>query len=423
VPHAARGSLFFGLPQLEGPMPRPVRFRPSSFLWGASLLFLGACSEPPPGEEPQSWATESPLLHDAFVWQRRWTPAVAEAVAQPAEPLDGLIVLMGEIEWRGGPHLARSGADLELLNASEAPVGWALRVGVPPMGWGPQVADATVQAVTTLRAEAEQAGASPSELHLDIDVPTSRLDDYASWLPRVRAAWPEIPLTITGLPTWLSSEHLPAVLSVVDGWVLQVHWLDRSRSRLLDRERTEEAVAGAAALGEPFRVALPTYRSSGVRCEPSLLVQLLEAWSRQPPAHMSGVAWFRLPVDGERDALTPAAFEAVVSGRVPSRTAEVQVVEATEEAAPGTLDIFVIATGEDDVVDPCVELAWEGHSPIAIDGVRGTPESEAGRAWFKVEGLLRPGDEPRIAGWIRLAPGEVVHEAHVVDARSCRYGW
>ncbi len=419
----------------------PVRINPIGVLCGAASLVLCSCADAPfgwmlddPGAEqpdassalggqPEIAVAEGPFRHDAFAWQRRWTPAVLEAVAQPSAEIDGLLVLMGEVEWPAGPQLVRTEADLTLLAALERPVGIALRVGVPPAGWGPQVAEATLAAVEDLRAEAEASGLQPSELHLDIDVPTSRLDSYASWLPRVRAAWPGVPLTITGLPTWLESDSLPAVLGTVDGWVLQVHWLDRWWGRLLDSDQARAAVWSAGALGTPFRVALPTYRSRGVRGEPSALVDLLQGWSLRRPANMTGVVWFRLPVDGERDTLPRAAFEAVLGGRVPTATAEVTVAEATEEAAPGTLDVFVTATGEDEVMNPCVEVAWDGHSPVALDAVRGTPESEAGRAWFEVQGLVRPGDEPRPAGWIRLAPGEVVREATVVDDRSCGYGW
>jgi hypothetical protein len=375
------------------------------------------------GDQAEVAVANGPFRHDAFAWQRRWTPAVREAVAHPSAELDGLLVLLGEVEWADGPRLVRTEADLTLLAAGERPVGVALRVGMPPDGWGPMVAEATVDAVEDLRVAAAAAGFLPSELHLDIDVPTSRLDSYASWLSRIRAAWPGVPLTITGLPTWLESDSLPTVLDNVDGWVLQVHWLDTYRSRLLVSDRARDAVWQAGALGPPFRVALPTYRSSGRRCEPSVLVDLLEGWNQRRPANMTGVVWFRLPVDGERDTLPRAAFEAVLAGRVPTAVAEVTVVEATEEAAPGTLDVFVTATGEDEVMNPCVELAWDGHSPVALDAVRGEPSSDSGRAWFEVQGLVRPGDEPRPAGWIRLTPGEVVREAIVVDGHSCGHGW
>jgi hypothetical protein len=417
----------------------PPRISPFEFLRGATLLVLCACADAPHPEAideagaqrrplsstvnaaPTVAEAEGPLRHDTFVWQRRWTPAVRDAITQPSAELDGMLVLMGEVEWPDGPRFVRTEADLTVLAASDDPTGLALRVGMPPTGWGPQVADAAVKAVRELRITAELEGFRPSELHLDIDVPTSRLDSYAAWLPRVRDAWPGVPLTITGLPTWLDSDALPAVLATVDGWVLQVHWLDSYWDRLLDPDRAQSALWKAGTLKTPFRVALPTYRSNGVRCEPSVLVDLLDDWSKQRPANMVGVAWFRLPVAGERDTLTPAAFNAVLAGRVPTSMVEVGVAEATDQAAPGTLDVFVTATGEDEVMNPCVELTWDGHSPLAIDAVRGEPDSGSGWARFEVQGLVRPGDAPRPAGWIRLAPGEEVRDALFVGDGGCGY--
>ena len=304
----------------------PPRIRPIEPQWGAALLIACACVDPPSpwefdktdAQHPEAWfpedpqstvaLAEGPSRHDAFAWQRHWTPAVREAVAQPSAELDGLIVLMGEVEWPDGPQLVRTEADLTLLAASDRPVGAALRVGMPPSGWGPTVAEATVEAVEDLRAASETSGFQPSELHLDIDVPTSRLDSYASWLPRVRAAWPSVPLTITGLPTWLESGSLPAVLDTVDGWVLQVGvgaWLrltsgPRSKMLVCQKARGGQEMAArkqskvAQKYKTKYRVQNWAAYEKSLRCRGDLTVWFdegaIEAWNA-PPSGRPGGQW------------------------------------------------------------------------------------------------------------------------------------
>ena len=357
------------------------------------------------------------LVQDAFLWQRAWTPAVRAAVADPGS-VRRVLVLVEEVEWSadGAPLPRPSEADLAALRGR--PVGVAVRVGLPASGWGPVVMDAARDAVARARVRAVASGVEVAEIHLDIDVPTARLGAYAAALPAVRAAWPGVPLTITGLPDWLRSADLSGVLATVDGWVLQVHWLRRAGERLtlMDDTETDAAVMAASALGVPFRVALPTYAQGGVRADPVALAARVAAWRAAPPPHMQGIAWFRLPVDGVRDTWPAAAFAAVREGRAPRADARAEALPSPD--APGTWDVRVVATGEDAWEAPCVRATWAGGRPVAADALRASVRHEAGVARWSVSDAVWPG-EARWVGWIRLGPGERIDAVDVVAAGEC----
>jgi hypothetical protein len=384
---------------------------------GASTAGVAGVAAPPP---PSS----VPFHHGAFVWQRRWGAPVRQALREADTDLERIVVLGEEVEWSAGPVPSprSTEADMRFLAELARPIGLAVRVGLPDEGWSPAVADAAVAAVGRVRARAEAGGLTPAELHLDIDVPTSRLADYATWLPRVRAAWPGVPLTITGLPTWLPEPALSDVLAEVDGWVLQVHWLHTETWTLMRETETDAAIAAASAIGRPFRVAFPTYTSYGVREEPANLARIVAKLRAAPPAALEGVIWFRLPVPGDTGTWTDAAFDAVRAGRAPARSARAWVAPSDDEAAAGTLDVRIEADGEDEVETPCVRLLWGGGPPIAADAVGASVSAARGDARWSVLGALRPGDGPRTLGWIRLAPGERVDAVDVVDRWDCLAG-
>jgi hypothetical protein len=361
-------------------------------------------------------------VHDAFLWQRRWTPAVHDALAVPPRGVRRVIVLAEEVEWepRLRPLSRPSEAPLQTLAPDCARLGLAVRVGLPFEGWGPAVDDALLAAIARVRTRATAAGCVPAELHVDLDVPTARLGDYAELLLRARAAWPGVPLTITGLPTWLPSPELPDVLAAVDGWVLQLHWLQEREGRLalVDEASFSPAVAAAAALRTPFRVALPTYEQSGVRADPAGMAAWVGRWGEQRPTPMEGLVWFRLPVRDDLGAWPGSALEAVVAGRAPTRRGQAEARPA--EDAPGTWDIALRASGEDDFAG-CVVVRWSGGArPRAADALRGAKMSAVeGAAVWSPSQALRPGAGAREIGWIRLGPGEGIDGMEELDGGDC----
>jgi len=59
--------------------------------WLAAVL-LAACGEKP---------APTPLAHDAYVWQRRWQPALSAALRDSADLVGSWRILAGEIDRQG----------------------------------------------------------------------------------------------------------------------------------------------------------------------------------------------------------------------------------------------------------------------------------------------------------------------------------
>ncbi len=364
------------------PRPLPVVVAAVAVAAVTTAGWVSACATtgpaPPPGLSPTR-ALSPALAHDAYVWQRAWTPAVRRAVLAHGPAFRRLVVLAAEVAWprQGEPRVARAQVDYATLRRAVARAGGRLRVGLA-LRVGPwtaarqphaQAGRALAALAARALARARAAGVEPAELHVDYDAPTAGLAAYAAWLRQLRPRLGGVPLTITALPAWLDSPDLPALLATTDGWVLQVHSLVRPRGPddlppLTDPARARQWVARAARLSAaqaratgrplPLRVALPTYgyevgfrpdgallglraeaplflrglpgqrwppgtRVRALRADAPALSHLVRAWSRERAAGhlaaLAGVAWYRLPVATDRLTWRWITLRAVLAGR------------------------------------------------------------------------------------------------------------
>lgn len=407
-------------------------------LWPA-LVILTACGAVP----------FSPLENQAYVWQRAWTPAVASAVATVAPRLAGFTVLAAEVTFAGG--VARTVAvdyDAVALRGSGRPVGLALRIGPysGPFTGDDEVARGLRRLAASLVVRSRGAGIEPAELQLDFDCAVDDLDGYRLWVESVRAAIAPVPLTFTALPAWLGRDAMTRLAHSADGFVLQVHSVSPPRRGgdlvLCDPGAARRAVDRAAALGVPFRVALPTYgylaafdrsgRLLGltaegevpawpegtvlceVRSDPAAMASLLDTWSRHRPANLTGVLWFRLPCDGDRRAWRWPTLDAVLAGRVPRPAVRAEV----RRRDGGLLEVELVNAGDADAPMPsCVGARSAGGRIVAADGLRGFTMVPHGDALVELRPRpgrwLAAGDRVTIA-WLRVVGGtEVVAD---VDA-------
>jgi hypothetical protein len=115
------------------------------------------------------------------------------------------------------------------------------------------------------RGRASRDGARVAGLQLDLDVPTRQLSRYARVLKFVREQLPkDARLSITGLPTWMDSAELPAVLGAVDFWIPQFYGaaiperLDRLQP-ISSPRGVVRSVGRARELGRPFYAGLAAY--------------------------------------------------------------------------------------------------------------------------------------------------------------------
>ncbi|HYG64087.1 MAG TPA: DUF3142 domain-containing protein [Thermoanaerobaculia bacterium] len=397
-----------------------------------------ACTAPP---------ISGPLPHEAYLWQRQWTPAVREAVGE--SNLAGLVVLAAEVDLsRLPPRVSRAGYDAAALRGTGRPVGLAIRIGSFSRGGGrfraePGQIGFLAGLAREVVSEARERGIAPAELQLDYDCPESRLDEYPALVRAVREAVAPVPVVLTALPTWLRHERaLRDLLDAADGWVLQVHSFEPPAGPdapivLCDPVAARRWVEEAARLGRPFRVALPTYgyvaafdargkllglsaegpalswpagvRLRTARSDPAAMAGLVREWTRERPRELAGILWYRLPSAGDRLNWARPTFQAVLAGRTPRSGLRAE----RRAPEPGLVEIELRNDGEADAPwPPSLRIRWSAGELLAADGLAGYRMRRHGPLEIDLErgpsgDPLRPG-ERRTVAWLRFAsPTEV----------------
>jgi hypothetical protein len=267
---------------------------------------------------------------------------------------------------------------------------------------------------------------APSGIEIDYDCATSRLDSYARFLARVRAL-PGVPrrLSITALPTWLSSPALGSVLAEADEAVLQVHAVRAPQEGLFDPVLARGWIdAFAAHTDKPFRVALPDYgarvvetddgrilavesemprlaggdRTLELMAEPSEVARLLADLETEPPAHFAGVVWFRLPTDDDALTWSLSTWRAVAEGRdLQTRIAAITRPGETS----GMRDIVLVNGGAIDAMLP--RAVGLPRDCTLADGVNGYALDASGDEFFlrRLQTALLRGHREQTIGWAR----------------------
>jgi hypothetical protein len=370
-----------------------------------------------------------PLPQGVYVWQRAVTPEVRAAIEEVAGRFAPIVALAAEVSFREGRmEVART--DLPPLPPGS---GFALRVGPCP---GALPAGPLRDLAVSLPRGAE--------LQIDYDCPESRLFEFARFVASLGEGLSGTPLVVTALPAWLDAAGFDDLIDAADGYVLQVHSLERPRSpdrvpSLCDVERAAGWVERAARRGRPFRVALPSYgydaafdaagalrwiaaegpereppeggRVVRIAAEPAPLAGLVRRLRESRPRELRGILWYRLPVPGDRRNWRLPTLLRVAAGEAPAPALSVEVVR-TEGALA---DFAVVNRGEGEHSGPIeVVVAFRNGDRVDLDALAGFrwTEPRKGEIRFRVEGArLAPGDR-RAVGWIRF------HGAVEIDARS-----
>ena len=120
--------------------------------------------------EPPVPRTRGPMPQQAYVWQRVWTEPVRESVSAHGGAFSGLVALGAEVSWdKGRPVVAR-------VPAASTP-GLALRIG-------PHANPGGVE--TAFLAELAASLDARSELQIDFDCASSKLDGYRTWVRAIK---------------------------------------------------------------------------------------------------------------------------------------------------------------------------------------------------------------------------------------------
>ena len=368
------------------------------------------------------------LPHQAYVWQRLWTPALRQAVAQSAELVEGWRVLAAQSDGRG--RLVPVAVDWAALAASGRPVTAVVRIEGQLARLDSDALRADIAALLAGLAEKRVALAG---LEIDHDCATGRLAAYADFLERLRPSTPGLALSITALPAWLSSPLLDRALAAADGAVLQVHAVEAPQRGLFDPARAEEWVrAFGRRTKKPFRVALPAY---GVRvgygetgslasvegerpllagggdreeliASPADAARFIAAVERDPPPRLAGFVWFRLPTDEDRRAWSLSTLRAVVRGRELTPTLS---VEWRRDSGAGAADVVLANRG---AVDAPLPERLGVPAGCHVEGLNGYEywSSRSGPVLRRQEPRILKAGAQAIVGWMRCGANEDKHD-------------
>ena len=364
---------------------------------------------------------DTPALdQQLYIWQRQWTPAHEAALTDSRTDFSTLRVLALQAFPQAGWSRAR--IDPLLLKRDGRPLIAVIRLDGQLKSLNQDEVAVQIQQVIV---DWQAQGLNLAGVEIDHDAGISRLPDYREFLTQLRSELPaSLPLSITALPAWLDSPELPALLSTVDSSVLQVHAVSDPRRGLFDPEQARQwAKAWSRISAKPFYLALPAYGvallsstsgapivESEVRLErdgerrelladPQQLSELAIHLRNDPPAHLAGLIWFRLPLANDRRAWSLTTLRAVSRGD--ALDSQLSLILSADESL---YDISIKNNGN-------LDNAWPERVTLAVQGCEGA-DALAGYALQQSPDLLtfirlRDGriaaGGQRAIGWARCA--------------------
>ncbi|MNQ28540.1 hypothetical protein D3C85_418340 [compost metagenome] len=384
----------------------------ATFLRRCALVFtavlLGGCQQ----------QDAPPLDQQLYIWQRQWTTAHEDALTQSRPDFSTLRVLAlqayPQTGWR------RAQINPALLKDDGRPLIAVIRLDGQLKHLDQAEAMAQVQRVV---AQWQAQGLTLAGVEIDHDAGTARLSAYREFLVGLRNVLPvSLKLSITALPAWLDSPELAPLLAAVDSSVLQVHAVSRPERGLFDPVQARKwAERWSRITTKPFYLALPAYgiallpddggapliesevpiervgQRRELLADPRQLSTLASQLRAEPPSHLAGLIWFRLPLKGDRRAWSLSTLGAVARGdRLQSE------LTLNLSSHDGLYDIVVSNTGNLDaalperVTLPATQCdgfdALNGYTVQLTSGVLGFTRLKDGRL---------PAGAERTLGWAR----------------------
>jgi Protein of unknown function (DUF3142) len=400
-----------------------------------SFIFALAASE----LFPSAAGAAMPLSQEVYVWQRVWTPPLREAVVDHGGTFSNVVALAAEVSWNHGkPEVVRVPIDYGALTLIGRPVGLALRIGpfAGPFATNDAVAQMLGSLASSIVLEAKTNQVNVSELQLDFDCAESKLAGYQLWVEAFRKKLVPTPLTLTTLPSWLKQPAFHDLAAASDGYVLQVHSLEKPKGfdapfTLCDPQVAVAAAVKASSFEVPFRVALPTYgyliafatngqfvglsaegpakswpasaKLREVRTDPMVMAMLVQKLEAKPFPNLRGILWYRLPTIVDNLNWRWPTLGAIVNAQWPRESVRTQLrrVEA------GLVEINLVNEGELDISSRlAVEIRWQDARLVAGDGLRGFELVEGDASTARLTTRSQPhrlaAGEQWTVGWLRF---------------------
>jgi hypothetical protein len=321
-----------------------------------------------------------PLDQQLYIWQRQWTPSHEAALRDSRADFSTLRVLALQAFPQARWH--RALIDPELLKHDGRPLIAVIRLDGQLKSLDQNEVTLQIQQVLS---DWQTQGLTVAGLEIDHDAGNARLSAYREFLLHLRTVLPvSMPLSITALPAWLGSAELPALLAAVDSSVLQVHAVSDPRRGLFDPDQARQWTnAWSRITKKPFYLALPAYgvallpndggapvvesetrierdgKRQELLADPQQLSQLAAQLRNDPPNHLAGLIWFRLPLANDRRAWSLTTLRAVSRGdALHSRL----TLSFTEHQ--GLYDVSLINQGN-------LDSAWPERITVAVQGCDG----------------------------------------------------
>lgn len=367
--------------------------------------------EPLPGEPVV-------LGHECYVWQRLWNEDLRDSIQLADEDVQGFTVLAAEIDVRPGREKKQiMSVDYSFLSSLAVPVGIAIRIN-PYSGPFDRTAPASQTILGVIEDVLEKARSEafyPVEIQIDYDCAESKLAGYGQWIRTIQQAFPDYPVVITALPSWMKHRQFKKLVQSCDGYILQVHSLERPETIedevvLCDPHRAVKWVRQADRIGVPFRVALPTYgyhvaydtqgqfkglsaegampawkenaRIKTVLSDPKKIAAMIQEIQTISPKNLSGLIWFRLPVQSDQLNWQWHTLQRVIRNQPLCEQVEVLL----EWPQSGLAEIYLINSGDVDNTDALtVWLEYDGDC-LAADGVSGYSVREVDNGHLQISG-------------------------------------
>jgi hypothetical protein len=417
-----------------------VTNRASTLSWFIAAVFsISRVAIARADNSPTDRGAVTPLSQEVYIWQRAWTPPVQEAVANHCGAFSNVVALAAEVSWNhGNPETVRVPLDFNALAMIGRPIGLALRIG--PYSGPFATNDAVAQVLGSLAGSIILEGKSHSitirELQVDFDCADSKLAGYRLWVESLRKQIAPVPLTITTLPSWLNQPAFHDLIAASDGYVLQVHSLEKPVSydapfTLCDPKIALSAVKKASSFGIPFRVALPTYgylvaftangrfvglsaegpakswpadaKLREVRSDPVAMATLAQALAAKPIPSLRGIIWYRMPTIVDNLNWRWPTLDAIVHLQLPHESVRVQ----SRRVEAGLVEISLVNDGELDISSRlAVEIRWQDARLVAGDGLRGFELAEGDASTARLRTRSQPhrlaAGEQWTVGWLRF---------------------